>query len=109
MVPTASRCSATWTGYRWQVAAALLIYLCGLAWLSLMGLAATGRPLGLLFLLFIAFPETGLFSLAASAPLFLRSVSLLEQAGQPAEMIVWLLAGHWCGALALTYAAAALA
>ena len=70
--------------------AALLVVWVGVVvltgWLQLVAL-------GLLFLLFIAFPETGLFSLAASAPLFLRSVSLLGRQVNPAEMIVWLLAG----------------
>lgn len=49
--------------------------------------------LGMLFLLFVALPEMGLFSLAVAAPLFLLSVSLLGRPVSPAELTVWLLAG----------------
>jgi O-antigen ligase len=48
--------------------------------------------LGLLFALFVAFPATGLALLAATAPLFLVLVPILDRPFSPAEATVWLLA-----------------
>ena len=48
--------------------------------------------LGLLWLLFLLFPATGLALLAAVAPLFLTPLPLLGRAFSPVELTAWLLA-----------------
>lgn len=66
-----------------------------LLWFGVTALA--GWPqlavLGMLFVWFIAFPETGLLSLAAAAPLFLLTLDVLGRPVGAAEMTVWLAAG----------------
>jgi O-antigen ligase len=67
--------------------------------------------LGLLFVLFVLFPSTGLALLAATAPLFLVLVPVLGRALSPAEATVWLLAAamatRWLVELAAAGSAAA--
>ncbi len=55
-------------------------------WLQLLAL-------GLLFLLFVAFPETGLFSLAVRSAAVSALCLVAGQAVSPAELTVWLLVG----------------
>lgn len=67
------------------LAATVGLALLGPAWLQLLAL-------GLLYVLFVLFPGTGLALLAFTTPLFLTPVTILGRPVSPTEAAVWLLA-----------------